>query len=113
MISSSYNNNDFGSDNVEAEWTDEFEYYTGVDDAEGEPILEEVDVAPYTNVYEQREYLVQRIRRSFSANMDYRFNANNSIFVKPFIIGETIGKIDLDCRVRYWILRILSCRILP
>ena len=82
MISSSYNNNDFGSDNVEAEWTDEFEYYTGVDDAEGEPILEEVDVAPYTNVYEQREYLVQRIRRSFSANMDYRFNANNSIFVK-------------------------------
>ena len=82
MLSASYNDNDFGSDNVEAEWTDEFEYYTGVDDGDGEPILEEVAVDPYTNVFEQREYLVQRIRRSFSANMDYRFNANNSIFLK-------------------------------
>ncbi len=82
MLSASYNNNDFGSDNVEAEWDNEFEYYTGADDAEGEPILEEVAVDPYTNVFEQREYLVQRVRRSFSANMDYRFNANNSIFLK-------------------------------
>lgn len=82
MLSASFNDNDFGSDNIEAEWTDEFEYYTGVDDAEGEPILEEVDVDPYTNVFEQREYLVQRVRRSFSANMDYKFDANNSIFLK-------------------------------
>lgn len=82
MLSASYNATDFGSDNIEAEWTDEFEYYTGVDDVEGEPILEEIDVNPYTNVFEQREYLVQRIRRSFSANMDYRFDANNSIFLK-------------------------------
>lgn len=82
MLSASFNDNDFGSDNIEAEWTDEFEYYTGVDDAEGEPILEKVDVDPYTNVYEQREYLVQRVRRSFSANMDYKFDANNSIFLK-------------------------------
>lgn len=82
MLSASYNDNDFGSDNIEAEWTDEFEYYTGVDDADGEPILEEVDVDPFANVFEQREYLVQRIRRSFSANMDYKFDANNSVFLK-------------------------------
>ncbi|WP_084696437.1 TonB-dependent receptor [Maribacter thermophilus] len=82
MVSASINDNDFGSDNIEAEWTDEFEYNTGVSDAEGEPILEEVDVDPYVNVFEQREYLVQRIRRSFSANLDYKFNANNTIFLK-------------------------------
>lgn len=82
MISVSGNDNDFGSDNVEAEWTDEFEFNTGVQDADGEDILEAIDVNPYTNVNEQRTYLVQRIRRSFSANMDYKFDANNTIFLK-------------------------------
>jgi len=82
MISVSGNDNDFGSDNVEAEWTDEFEFNTGIEDTEGDDILEAVDVNPYTNVNEQRTYLVQRIRRSFSANMDYKFDANNTIFLK-------------------------------
>ncbi|WP_051983445.1 TonB-dependent receptor [Cellulophaga lytica] len=82
MLSASYNNSDFGSDNVEADWTDEFEYYTGVDDVEGEPILNQVDVDPYTKEFQQREYLVQRIRRSFSANMDYKFDVNNTVFLK-------------------------------
>lgn len=82
MFSATINDNDFGSDNIEAEWTDEFEYYTGNDDVEGDPILEEVDVDPYTNVTEQRTYLVQRVRRSFSANFDYQINANNYIFLK-------------------------------
>lgn len=82
MLAASYNNNDFGSDNVEAEWNDEFEFNTGEVDEEGEPILEEVDVDPYTDVTEQRTYLVQRIRRSFSANMDYKFNPDNIIYLK-------------------------------
>jgi TonB-dependent receptor len=82
MVSVSGNDNDFGSDNVEAEWTDEFEFNTGIQDADGEDILEEVAVNPFTNVNEQRTYLVQRIRRSFSANMDYKFDANNTIFLK-------------------------------
>lgn len=82
MISVSGNDNDFGSDNVEAEWTDEFEYNTGIEDSEGEAVLEEVDVDPYVNVYEQREYLVQRTRRSFSANLDYKFDINNTVFLK-------------------------------
>ena len=82
MVSASINDNDFGSDNIEAEWTDEFEFNTGEEDEDGEAVLEEVEVNPYTNVFEQRTYLVQRIRRSFSANLDYNFNANNSIYLK-------------------------------
>ncbi|SDQ08975.1 TonB-dependent receptor [Flagellimonas zhangzhouensis] len=82
MLSATINDNDFGSDNIEAEWTDEFEYNTGAEDDEGEPILEEADVDPYTNVTEQRTYLVQRVRRSFAANFDYQINANNNIYLK-------------------------------
>ncbi|MCM5661887.1 TonB-dependent receptor [Galbibacter mesophilus] len=82
MLGASVNDNDFGSDNVEAEWTDEFEYNTGQQDADGEDILEELDVNPYNNVFEQRTYLVQRIRRSFSANLDYKLDDNNSIYLK-------------------------------
>lgn len=82
MIAVSGNDNDFGSDNVEAEWTDEFEFNTGTQDADGEDILEAAEVNPYTNVNEQRTYLVQRIRRSFSANMDYKLDLNNTLFLK-------------------------------
>ncbi|NJB71186.1 TonB-dependent receptor [Saonia flava] len=82
MLAGSLNDNDFGSHDIEAEWTDEFEFYTGVDDGEGEPILDEVDVDPFVNVFEMRTYLVQRIRRSFSANFDYQFDANNNVFLK-------------------------------
>ena len=82
MISASINDNDFGSDNVEAEWEDEFEYYTGADDTEGDPIMEEVAVNPYAKVTEIRKYLVQRVRRSFSANLDYKLNENNSVYLK-------------------------------
>ncbi|WP_282085520.1 TonB-dependent receptor [Aquimarina algiphila] len=82
MLSASITDNDFGSDNIEAEWTDEFEYYTGVDDADGEPILEEVSVRPYTKEFQIRTYLVQRIRRSFAANFDYQFDSNHNMFLK-------------------------------
>lgn len=82
MFSASINDNDFGSDNVEAEWTDEFEYNTGIQDSEGDDIIEEVDVNPYANVFEIREYLVQRVRRSFSANLDYKLDENNTVYFK-------------------------------
>ncbi|MFG6686902.1 TonB-dependent receptor [Mariniflexile sp. HNIBRBA6329] len=78
MLSASFNDNDFGSDNVEAEWEDAFEY-NAFDDEDN---LEEVDVNPYAKVSEIREYLVQRIRRSFSANFDYKLNENNNIYFK-------------------------------
>ncbi|MEL7122297.1 MAG: TonB-dependent receptor [Bacteroidota bacterium] len=76
LLAASGNDNDFGSDNVEAEWDNEFKYT----DDNGEEV--EMDVDPYTFVTEQRTYLVQRIRRSFSANLDYQINANNNLFLK-------------------------------
>ncbi|SFB82905.1 TonB-dependent receptor [Zunongwangia mangrovi] len=82
MVSASINDNDFGSDNVEAEWSNEFEYNTGQQDAEGEDILQEMDVNPYASAFEIRKYLVQRVRRSFSANLNYDFNDNNSLYFK-------------------------------
>ncbi|UAB85555.1 TonB-dependent receptor [Zunongwangia sp. SCSIO 43204] len=82
MVSASINDNDFGSDNVEAEWSNEFEYNTGQQDAEGEDILQEMDLNPYASAFEIRKYLVQRVRRSFSANLNYDFNDNNSLYFK-------------------------------
>ncbi len=76
MFSATVNDNDFGSDNVEAEWANQFAYT----DTNGNEV--ELDVNPYTNVLEERTYLVQRVRRSFSANFDYEFNANNTIYLK-------------------------------
>ncbi|WP_369793850.1 TonB-dependent receptor [Mangrovimonas sp. TPBH4] len=77
MVAASINDNDFGSDNVEAEWEDEFEFNNGDEDN-----LEEVDVNPYASVFEIREYLVQRVRRSFSANFDYKLDQNNTLYFK-------------------------------
>lgn len=73
MLAGSINDNDFGSDNIEFEWSDE---------AEDPDSGEDVSVAPYVSEHDIRTYIVQRVRRSFSANFDYRFNANNSIYLK-------------------------------
>lgn len=62
VFSGSYNNNDYGSDNVEAAW---------VKDDFGNVYIEESDI---------RKYDVQRIRRSASLALDYKFNNNNTIF---------------------------------
>lgn len=62
MLAASINDNDFGSDNIEFEWDDD-----------ETPFIKEMDI---------RTYLVQRIRRSFSVNLDYAFNANNVINLK-------------------------------
>jgi TonB-dependent receptor len=62
VVSASYNNNDFGSDNVEAVW---------VNDDAGNTYVEEMDI---------RKYDVQRIRRSAAVAFDYKFNENNTIY---------------------------------
>ena len=62
MASASINDSDFGSDNIEFEWDDS-----------DEDFIKEHDI---------RTYLVQRIRRSFSVNLDYALNTNNKIFVR-------------------------------
>ncbi len=60
VLSGSYNNNDYGSDDVEAVWTQ---------DDHGNAFIEENDL---------RKYDVQRIRRSISGAFDFRINKNHS-----------------------------------
>ncbi|WP_341227754.1 TonB-dependent receptor [uncultured Arcticibacterium sp.] len=60
VLSGSYNNHNFGSDNVEGVW---------VETDEG-AVIDELDI---------REYKVQRVRRSVSANLDYDLSPNHSI----------------------------------
>lgn len=62
ILSGSYNNHNFGSDNVEAVW---YNSDNGV-------ALEEFDI---------RKYLVQRVRRSVSLATDFKINDNNQIFL--------------------------------
>ena len=62
MVGASINDNDFGSDNIEFEW----------DDRETDFVKE----------HDIRTYLVQRVRRSFSANFDYKLNNNNELYLK-------------------------------
>lgn len=62
ILSASYNNHDFGSDNIEAVW---YESDNGL-------ALEEFDI---------REYRVQRVRRSVSLALDYAFNDDHKIYL--------------------------------
>lgn len=61
VLSASYNNNDFGSDNVEAAWDR---------DDEGNIFLTEQEI---------RKYDVKRVRRSISGAFDYKINDKNTI----------------------------------
>lgn len=62
VLSGSYNNQNYGSDNVEAVWTkDDF----------GNNYVEETDI---------RRYDVQRVRRSLAAAFDFKLGANHTIF---------------------------------
>ncbi|MBR06087.1 MAG: TonB-dependent receptor [Rickettsiales bacterium] len=63
VASFSYNNHNFGSDNIEAEWT------------KGD------DIDAYVEEFQIRAYEVQRIRRSASLNLDYKFNDSHKIFL--------------------------------
>jgi len=62
VASGSYNNNDYGSDNIEATW---------VQDEFGNTYVEQQAI---------RYYNVQRIRLSLSLAADYKFNENNTIY---------------------------------
>ncbi|PKB17063.1 TonB-dependent receptor [Flavobacterium sp. 5] len=71
IFSGSYNNVDYGSDNIEDEWTkDDF----------GNQYLQSSAI---------REYDVQRIRRSASVALDYKFNENNTIFANAIYNWRT------------------------
>ncbi|SOD15392.1 TonB-dependent receptor [Pedobacter xixiisoli] len=62
VVSGSYNNQNYGSDNVEAVWAkDDF----------GNAFVEETDI---------RRYDVQRVRRSVAAALDFKLGTNHTIF---------------------------------
>ncbi|RZM02343.1 MAG: TonB-dependent receptor, partial [Pedobacter sp.] len=62
VLSGSYNNQNYGSDNVEAVWAkDDF----------GNAFVEETDI---------RRYDVQRVRRSVAAAFDFKLGTNHTIF---------------------------------
>ncbi|QCK15931.1 TonB-dependent receptor [Mangrovivirga cuniculi] len=63
VLSASYYDNDFGSENVEGEW---------FENEQGDAVLGE---------FESRNYFVRRARRSVSLDMDYQINENNTIFL--------------------------------
>ncbi len=66
IASASYHNHDFGSDNTEAEWD-----YLDDNNKDGTAFTEEI---------QNRQYVVQRIRQSVSLSLDYKLNANNTIY---------------------------------
>ena len=67
VLSMSYNNKVYGSDNVETVWT---QYSKNGNQLE------------YINELDIRKYDIQRIRRSFSLALDYKINKNNQLFFK-------------------------------
>lgn len=73
IFSGSYRNDKIGSDNIEAEWSNEIE-----NTADGE----DYQVAPYVAETDIREYEVERTRRSSSLDFNYAINQNHSLFVK-------------------------------
>lgn len=63
VASASIQNKDYGSDNIEAVWSQDEKNKDNV----------------YVSQFDIRKYDVQRIRRSFSSAIDFKFNENNSI----------------------------------
>ncbi len=64
VFSFSYNNNNFGSDNIEPTWS----------------LANDAAQTAYVSKMGIRYYDVQRIRHSFDLNLDYEFNSKNKIY---------------------------------
>lgn len=79
VLSLSYMNKDYGSDNIEAAW---------VKDKKDNPFIE---------TFEIRKYDVQRVRRSASLNFDYKFNDNHSVYLNTLYNWRD----DRENRFRY------------
>jgi len=67
IASVSYHNHQLGSDNFESEWD-----YMDENNKDGSAFTEEIQV---------RQYYLQRIRQSYSLSLDYKLDANHTLFV--------------------------------
>ena len=83
IISTSYENNDMHTDNIEMEWDDKYEYVTEeVDDEEDETyVVEESDGIILTDL-QLRNYSLARERMGITGNLDYKLNANSKLYVR-------------------------------
>lgn len=73
ILTASINQHQFGSDNMEGEWENEVESpLTG----------EDITVAPYMGEQDIRTYIVERVRRSVQATVDYELDKNNTITLR-------------------------------
>ncbi len=73
IVSASYFDNNLGSDNVEAEWT--------YDDANDNDRFDDGETY-WPEEIQIRQYYLQRIRQSYSAALDFKPNANHTIYLK-------------------------------
>lgn len=72
IVSGNLNDHDFGSDNIEPVWAREVESpLTG----------EDIEVAPFIEEIELRQYYIRRLRRSVSASLDYKLGLNHTLFL--------------------------------
>jgi TonB-dependent receptor len=73
ILSASVNDHVFGSQNIEPSWANEVE----------SPITEEdIEVTPFIEEIEIRDYEVRRLRQSYSLGLDYRLNPNHTLYVQ-------------------------------
>ena len=73
IVTASVNQHQFGSDNMEGEWEYEVESPLTEDDIEVDPYMVEQDI---------RTYIVERVRRSVQATVDYELDKNNTIILR-------------------------------
>ena len=73
ILSASIFDNNLGSDNLEAEWT--------YDDANDNDVFDEGEKF-WPEEIQIRQYYLRRLRQSYSASIDYKFNPTNTIYLK-------------------------------
>ena len=92
IISTSYENNDMHTDNIELEWDDKYEYVTDEVDEfevdEDDPtdttfiyVVEEKDGTILTDV-QLRNYNLSRERMGITGNLDYKLNENSKLYIR-------------------------------
>ena len=84
IISTSYENNDMHTDNIEMEWDDKYEYVTEeVDDEEDETyVVAEVEDKIILTDLQLRNYSLARERMGITGNLDYKLNDNSKLYVR-------------------------------